>query len=212
MNKVWNWEETPEYEGKNTCFKCLFIPVRNNFLIRVHFVAGNIKHSQGECMVQVVTQININAPIPKKLLMKQHLRSARNIGLNPAAQQREGGCDSLPLGPGWAKGRDHLPPPRATQGDASTHYHVSRKRVWVLVRAEMRHSCNVPHSSRKKKIQRTVVREGGKMENKFECTAQANCLTTSLLAFFSNIIFLVQLLKYSLKKLMANLGIKRTII
>ena len=77
--------------------ECVCIPDRNHSLIRVHFVTGNIKHSQAECIVQVVTKIKIIAPNPKKPVMKKHLKSVRGIGLNLAVQQRGGCHGSLPL-------------------------------------------------------------------------------------------------------------------
>lgn len=50
--------------------ECLCTPARNDFLIRVHFVTGNIKRSQAECIVRVMTKIKVIAPDSMKLVMK----------------------------------------------------------------------------------------------------------------------------------------------
>lgn len=134
--------------------ECVFIPARNDFLIRVHFVTSNIKHSQAECVVWVVTQIKIIAPNPEKLVMKEHLKSVRGIGPDLAAQQRGGCCGSLPLGPCWAKGKDHLLPPSAAQDPASLCCHGSRKSMLVFVKSEIMRFCNMSHSSAKIKGQK----------------------------------------------------------
>lgn len=106
---------------------------------------------------------------PKQGLLHQTprnscLKSVRRIGLNPAAQQREGWCGSLQLGPCWARAKDHLLSPSAPQDSTSLCCHVSRNSLLEFVKPEIMHSCNMSHPSANIRCRRTDVGKGRKKE------------------------------------------------